>query len=126
MQRHASLLLLVALTAGLSSCARRPSAPIDVAKAFVAALIKGDNDATKKLLSKKALKKVEADPQLKDKVAEMLQSSVGLTSAEQCSNEKINGERATVECPTTSGQLSVPLVKEDGEWKVHPPFADRE
>ena len=127
MQRHSVVLgAVIVLVVGSSSCARRPSTPIEVTKAFVAALVKGDNDATKRLLSKKARQIIEKDARLKDKPAEILQSSVGLTSPDKCRNERINGDRASVDCETASGTLSVPLVKEDGEWKVQPPFADRE
>lgn len=126
MQKSSFVFALAVVVAGFCSCSHQPSTPMEVTRAFVKALIKGDNEDTKKLLSKKALQIIEKDDRMKGKFAEVLQNSVELTSPDKCLNEQIKGDRATVDCETKSGTLNVPLIKEDGKWKVHPPFADRE
>ena len=125
MKKYVTLLFSTLFIITLVIACGRNMTPTEVAKAFAEALMKGDTQTTKKLLSKKALKKYEeVERQKGEAIDKLLQENLGLTSPEKCHNEKIEGERATVECESALGPLSVPLVKEDGAWKIQPRFAE--
>jgi hypothetical protein len=127
MRKYVTLLLSALIMMMVLIACGKNLTPTEVAKAFVGALMQGDTQTTKKLLSKKSLKKYEeVERQQGVPISKLLQENLRVTSPEKCHDEKVEGERATVECESASGPLSVPLVKEDGAWKVQPPFADRD
>ncbi|HEX8846035.1 MAG TPA: DUF2950 family protein [Pyrinomonadaceae bacterium] len=127
MKRRFNVLLasLLAITLGAVACAKKAT-PTEVAKAFAEAMAKEDNEAMKRLLSKRALQKlVEQEQKQNEPGVIMLQTAVGLKSPAQCRNEKIEGDRATVECESGSGPFPIPLIKENGAWRIHPPYAEK-
>jgi hypothetical protein len=125
MKKYVTFLFSLLVIIMLAIACGRNMTPTEVAKAFAGALMKGDTRTTKRLLSKKALKKYEeVERQKGEAIDKLLQENLSLTSPEKCHNEKIEGERATVECDSAFGSLSVPLLKEDGAWKIQPRFAD--
>src|SRR5579885_91077 len=125
MKKYAALLFPLLVIMMLGAACGKSMSPMEVAKAFAEALMKGDTRTAKRFLSKKALKKYEGvERQKGTPIDKLLQENMGFTSPERCHDEKVEGERATVECETAFGPLGVPLIKEEGGWKIQPPFAD--
>src|ERR1700753_2333289 len=104
MKKYVALLFSLLVIIMLAIACGKNMTPTEVAKAFAEALMKGDTQTTKKLLSKKALKKYEGVERQKGaSIDKLLQENLGLSSPETCHNEKIEGERATVECESALG-----------------------
>ena len=127
MKKCGTLLFSLSVIVMLVNACGKHMTPTEVAKAFAGALMKGDTQTTKRLLSKKALKRYEeVERQKGAPIDKLLRGNIEFTSPEKCGNEKVEGGRATVECESDLGPFSVPLIEEDGEWKIQPPFADRD
>ena len=96
--------------------------PTDTLKNFIEASKKKDVAAIKKTLSKGSLELAETSAKkLNTTVDELFKrnNSEMLDEVPQISNEKIEGETASVEVKDrTGGFETIPLVKEDGVWKL--------
>ena len=119
-------LTLVLLALSGAACQKSPGAsPTATFQVFYEALKKKDVEAYKKSVSKSALTMLESRAQDMDKTLdeyikmEMDKPTVKPPDKLETRNEKIEGERATLEIKNIEGGWNtVPFVKEDGQWKV--------
>ncbi|MEZ5427357.1 MAG: hypothetical protein R2747_13890 [Pyrinomonadaceae bacterium] len=98
--------------------------PTETMKTYIMATVNKDVPTVKSLLSKGSLKMIEESAKEQDKtVGEILtRGAVDNKSKKipQFRNEKVDGDQATVEYKdeTMPEFLTMPLVKEDGKWKI--------
>lgn len=119
----AAALLSVALLAACGS--KKSSTPTEAMKNFYEAVKKKDAGAVKAMLSKESLKSLEEDAKRKNKsLDEELQldliGSMFGDNPPEIRNEKIEGDRATLEFKTEKSPnwSTAKFVKEDGDWKA--------
>ena len=97
--------------------------PTETVKAFITAYEKVDVEAMKKLLSKKSLEMLERSGEgegqsLDDRLKEFMKAEqLPFKGTPEMRNEKIDGDKATVEVKVDGKWEPTPLVKEDGAWK---------
>ncbi len=97
--------------------------PTETVKAFIDAYLKKDAAAMKKILSKKSLadmeKAAKAMNSTLDKHLEKFMSGENLPfkGTPEMQNEKIDGDKASVDVKIDGKWEKTPLVKEDGVWK---------
>ena len=127
MKLSKSMALATALVVSLTclACGRFGSSPTATLKAFYEATQKKDAEGIKKTLSKGTLEMLEGFAKAQGKTLdESLKSGLASdTSSDkmpETRNEKIDGDKATVEVKNDkTGQWeTVPFVKEDGTWKI--------
>lgn len=97
--------------------------PTEAFRTFTVAAFNKDVEAVKQSISKESLKFIEASAKQQNKtVAELLTGgAVKETTRKipEVRNEKIEGDRATIEVKNEMGAYNkIPLVKENGEWKI--------
>jgi hypothetical protein len=102
-----------------------PSTPTATWKAFYAAAQKRDGAAMRKLMSKKLLdtiQKIAKSQPLDDFISTDTAGQVGERLTAETRNEIIDGNHATIEVKQASSDSwrKIPLVKEDGSWKLYP------
>jgi hypothetical protein len=121
----------VALVIGVTSiaCNRFGSSPTATLKTYFEALQKKDAAGLKKTLSKGTLEmfeqfaKAQSPPKTLDEALQTGLASTTNTGSDkmpETRNEKIDGEKATLEVKNDkTGQWeTVPFVKEEGDWKI--------
>ena len=125
--RSIAVLCAAGLSFGVAACGGGGDSPSDVALNFYKAL--GAKDASKacSYVSDKAKKQTESAGGCEKAVGTVTSKSppalLATFSSLKASNEKINGDTATVQLtPTTrgysNGKVTATLVKQDGDWKV--------
>lgn len=96
--------------------------PTDTLKNFIEASKKKDVAAIKKTLSKGSLELAEKSAEMQNTTIEELfkrDNAEMLNEVPEISSEKIAGETASVEVKDrTGGFETIPLVKENGVWKL--------
>ncbi len=129
LRKITTLVIALALVSVVAACGTTeisPDSPSGVSVRFVEAARSKDVKTFKSLLSKKSLQTMDKDSKeagmaTDAMIATMLEQDLfpkGAGSVET-RNEKITGERATVEIKGESDKWSEnELVKEDGGWKV--------
>ena len=127
MKLHKALALstvLVILMGAAAGC-NLLSSPTATLKAFYTATQKKDAEGIKKTLSKGTIEMLEGFAKLQNKTLdETLKSGLAKDSATEkmpeTRNEKIDGDRATLEVKNDkTGQWeTLPFVKEEGSWKI--------
>ena len=123
--RNISALLIALLAITLVACGKKASTPTEAFKSFYEAAKSKDVATLKRLMAKDSVSKMEdrakqENKSLDDYLSENAQKGIPPTVPDT-RNEKIDGDHATLEFKASSGDDSwrtVPLVKEDGEWKV--------
>jgi len=114
--------LVAALTVGCSK-GGGGATPTDALKAYIDAASKKDVPGMKSHLSQGTLNLMETgaksmnrnlDDMLKEESAQMPPEAANI----QYSNEKITGDTATVDMTAQGQTATMPLVKENGEWKL--------
>ena len=126
--RQATAILIAALlTIALSACGggKKASTPTEAFKSFYEAAKAKDVATVKRLLAKDSLSKMEArakeqNKSLDDFITDQTQSGIP-PSMPELRNEKIDGDKATIEFKGPGGDSdwrTVPFAKEDGEWKI--------
>ncbi|HEX8887987.1 MAG TPA: DUF2950 family protein [Pyrinomonadaceae bacterium] len=120
------IMLALALAATLTmACGSKGggATPTDALKAYIDAASKKDVAAMKSHLSQGTLKLMEdgakamnknLDDMLKDESGQMPPEAANI----KYSNEKVNGDTATVDMTAQGQTATMPLVKENGEWKL--------
>ena len=101
------------------------NSPTETYKVFYAAKQKKDIEGLKKVLSKDALKffTMMGDGKTENGLKQLADSPQAKTAESR--NEKINGDKATLEYLDEKGGWSpMDFVKEDGSWKLDVPDAD--
>jgi hypothetical protein len=94
--------------------------PTAVFKAYYDAAVKKDFATAKKYLSKSSIDLMELGAKKEGKTLEqsMKDSPAETGPMPQLSNEKINGDTATVDISADGRKMAMPFVKENGEWKL--------
>ena len=122
-----SLLKLIILAIFLFSLAcggdMRPATPLDTLKAYTFAIKKKDTTTMKLLLSDASMKMAEQQAREQNvTVDDIVKNETLFTEAQtklQFRNEKIEGDRATIEVKNSYESWDVvPFVREDGVWKL--------
>ncbi len=101
--------------------------PTEVYKFAYAARQKKDIEGLKRVLSKDALEffSVMSEPGEPIDKALLQMTETPQAATDESRNEKINGNRATLEYPDAQGKWkTMDFVKEDGEWKITFPKMD--
>ena len=116
------ILILFSLTV-VAQITSENLSPTDTLKAYIDAASKKDVAGMKSHLSQGTLKLMEDGAKLANRILDdMLKEESGQMPPEavniKYSNEKIDGDNATVEMTSQSQTAIMPLVKENGEWKL--------
>lgn len=124
MKRY-QLILVIFLSALFFGCSSdsNPSTPLDSLKAYTKAIKKKDPTMMKLLLSDATLKMHDQQAKEQGVTLDDIVQRETLFSQSQSSanykNEKIEGEKATIEVENSFGGYDVvPFVLEDGIWKI--------
>lgn len=124
-------IVVVGMLANGCSSDDQPKSPIETFKSYITAAKKKDTTTMKLRLSAESIKMHEQQAKaqnvtLDDVVKQETLFNEGQKVVE-FRNEKIDGEKATLEVKNTFGTWeTVPFVLEDGEWKIDKKgYADR-
>jgi hypothetical protein len=117
------ILILVGFALGLSACAGKLATPAETIQTYIKALKRNDTATMKLLLSDATLKMHEKEAKAQETTLDEIVKRESLISEGQRTvefrNEKIEGERATVEVKNTYGSWeTIPLIRESGTWKI--------
>jgi hypothetical protein len=117
------LITLFALLLFACADAAKPSTPLETLKAYTAAIKKKDTTTMKLLLSDASIKMAEQEAKVQGVPLDEVVKRETLFSENQSTvefrNEKIEGERATIEMKDSlSSWNTVPFVREEGIWKI--------
>jgi hypothetical protein len=101
---------------------KQPATPVETFQTYVKAFKKKDITTMKLLLSSDTIKMHEQEAKaegvtLDDIVKRETLLDPGQTTVEY-RNEKVNGDKATLEFKNGEFWETIPFVKEDGEWKI--------
>lgn len=101
----------------------KPSTPFKTMEAYTQAIKKKDLTTMKLLLSADSLKMAEREARAQSVTLDEIVRRETLFSENQNTvkyrNEKIDGERATIEMMDSFGSWNVvPFVREEGSWKI--------
>jgi len=127
------LLYLVLITLAFSfacSLDKKPATPVETFQTYVKANKKKDLTTMKLLLSSATIKMHEQEAKaegvaLDDIVKRETMLDEGQTTVEY-RNEKIDGDKATLEYKNHGAWETLPFVREQGEWKIDKKsFADQ-
>ena len=109
----------------LFACAKaeKPSTPLETLKAYTAAIKKKDLTTMKLLLSANSIKMAEQEAKAQNVTLDEIVKRETLFRENQSTvefrNEKIDGERATIEMKDSFDTWNtVPFVREEGIWKI--------
>ena len=107
-----AIMIVVSLLLVMASCGGGGGSPTAATKAFMSALEKGDTKAMEKVATPETVALIAA---FGEKAKESMKEYGKITY----SDEKIDGDKATVKVSFANGETSdVELVKVDGKWKV--------
>jgi len=120
------LKVIILLSASLVyACAtdEKPSTPLETLKAYTTAIKKKDTTMMKLLLSDSSIKMAKQEATAQNVNLDEIIKKETLFNETQKSvefrNEKINGERATIEMKDSSNLWNtVQFVREEGVWKI--------
>jgi hypothetical protein len=125
MQFYTKILITFLLAGSLFACAEdeKPSTPLETLKAYTAAIKKKDTTTMKLLLSEASKKMAEQEAKAQNVTLDEVVKRETLFSENQSTvefrNEKIEGERATIEMKDSFNSWNtVPFVREEGVWKI--------
>ncbi|MDT5122814.1 MAG: hypothetical protein QOC96_2296 [Acidobacteriota bacterium] len=114
-----ALSLIVVFT---GACNKGGGSPTDALKAYYDAGKKKDIETAKKYLSKGTLQVMEDSAKAQGKTVDQMFKDNADRDAQmptpEFSNEKINGDTATVDIKGQGMTVTMPMVKEDGQWKL--------
>jgi hypothetical protein len=107
-------------TSPATSSANPALSPTATYKAFQEANKRKDYEAFKKHFSKGSLALISEEAKKQNKtVDDFVKEQVDTVSHdEQVTGEQINGDSAIVELKDENSSIKLPMVKEDGEWKI--------
>jgi len=120
------LKVIILLSASLVyACAadEKPSTPLETLKAYTTAIKKKDTTAMKLLLSDSSIKMAKQEATAQNVNLDEIIKKETLFNETQTNvefrNEKVNGERATIEMKDSSNLWNtVQFVREEGVWKI--------
>ncbi len=110
-------------TDSTSSAEVTASTPTEAIKGFVNAIRAKDVELVKKYLSKQSLNEMEEDSKkvnkpLDEMLQEFVKAPLPFEGDPEIRNEKIDGDKATLEVKAEGNWEETKLVKEDGLWKI--------
>ena len=105
-------------TNGSSSSSSSSLSPTDTLKAYYDAANKKDVAGIKKYISQGTLKMMELGAKNSGKNLDEALKSAPPTPTPQFGNEKITGDTASVDITAEGTTMTMPFVKEGGEWKI--------
>ncbi|MDQ6786108.1 MAG: hypothetical protein M3033_04730 [Acidobacteriota bacterium] len=124
MRLFSKFLILVSASV-LFACAEqsKPSTPLETLKSYTQAIKRKDTTQMKLLLSDASIKMSKQEASAQNRTLDDVVKNETLFSETQTSlkfrNEKIDGERATIEVENSFGSWdTVPFVREEGIWKI--------
>jgi hypothetical protein len=119
-----NLLALLVIFAFSVACTseKQPATPVETFQTYVKAFKKKDLTTMKLLLSSDTIKMHEQEAKaegvtLDDIVKRETLLDPGQTTVEY-RNEKVNGDKATLEVKNGGFWETIPFVKEEGEWRI--------
>ena len=128
---YTSLLLVSAIFAGACGASSEPKSPVETMKTYTKAVKAKDTTTMKLLLSADTIKMLEQEAKSQNVVLDEVVKRETLFPESQkvfeFRNEKIEGDKATVEVKNSFGQWETwPFVFEDSQWKIDKKgYADR-
>jgi hypothetical protein len=119
----AIMILAIVVAAGfITACSKGASSPTAALKGYYEAAKNKDYAAAKKYLSAATINLMEQGSKKMGKSPEeaFKESSTDANTSvmPEFSNEKITGDTATVDMKAQGQSVTMPLVKENGEWKL--------
>lgn len=117
-------LILCAVVLGVAcSASKAPDTPIEAFKTYITAVKNKDTTKMKQLLSSESIKMHEQEAKAQSVTLDDIVKRETLFAEGQkvveFRNEKIDGERATLEVKNSFGAWeTVPFVREENEWKI--------
>lgn len=131
--RSFSLIILFALLGLFAGCGgeKKPSTPLETYRTYTKAVKQKDTTTMKLLLSSESLKMHEQEAKVQNTTVDEIVKRETLFNEAQSSveyrNEKIEGDRATIEIRNPSKNWEVvPFVFENDQWKIDKKgYADR-
>lgn len=128
---YSSLLIFSAIFAAACGAASEPKSPVETMKTYTKAVKAKDTTTMKLLLSADTIKMLEQEAKSQNVVLDEIVKRETLFPESQkvfeFRNEKIEGEKATIEVKNSFGQWETwPFVFEDSQWKIDKKgYADR-
>lgn len=128
---YISLLLVSAIFAAACGAGSEPKSPVETMKTYTKAVKAKDTTTMKLLLSADTIKMLEQEAKSQNVVLDEVVKRETLFPESQkvfeFRNEKIEGDKATVEVKNSFGQWETwPFVFEDSQWKIDKKgYADR-
>ncbi len=115
--------IFVLAAAMLTACGSDvPSTPVETFKTYVKAIRAKDTKAMKVLLSDATLKMHEQEAKAQNvSIDEIIKRETLLAEGQrnvEYRNEKIDGEKATLQVKSSGFWQTIPFVREDGVWKI--------
>lgn len=103
-----------------SSSSTGGMSPTEVYKAYYDTSVKRDFQAARKYLSQSTLDVMEGEAKKQGKTYEQMmgESPTIDEPLPPLTNEQISGDTATVDMTVEGHKVTIPFVKENGEWKV--------
>ena len=120
---YTSLLLVTAIFAAACGASSEPKSPVQTMQTYTKAVKAKDTTTMKLLLSADTIKMLEQEAKSQNVVLDEVVKRETLFPESQkvfeFRNEKIEGEKATVEVKNSFGQWETwPFVFEDSQWKI--------
>lgn len=120
---HTNLILVLILACIGCGSESVPQTPLETLKAYTQAVKKNDAGEMQRLLSKGSLRMAQKESQAQNVPVEDVVKRQTLFPKDlktvEFRNEKIEGERATIEVKNSYGTYeTIPFIKEDGEWRI--------
>jgi hypothetical protein len=128
---YTTLFLVSAMFAGACGASSEPKSPVETMKTYTKAVKAKDTTTMKLLLSSDTIKMLEQEAKSQNVVLDEVVKRETLFPESQkvfeFRNEKIEGDKATVEVKNSFGQWETwPFVFEDSQWKIDKKgYADR-
>lgn len=118
-----AIILIIGLMAFACADEKKPASPLETFQTYTKAIKQKDTTTMKLLLSAESIKMHEQQAKTQNVTVDEIVKRETLFSSEQTSvkfrNEKIEGDKATLEVENSSGLWeTVPFVKEGGVWKI--------
>jgi len=126
-----SLILAAAILSAACGAAAEPKSPVETMKTYTKAVKAKDTTTMKLLLSADTIKMLDQEAKSQNVVLDEIVKRETLFPESQkvfeFRNEKIEGEKATIEVKNSFGQWETwPFVFEDSQWKIDKKgYADR-
>lgn len=118
------IVICLALVTVFAACGSdAPSTPVETFKTYVKAIKAKDTKAMKVLLSDATIKMHEQEAKVQNvSVDEIIKRETLLAEGQttvEYRNEKIDGDKATLQVKSSGFWQTIPFVREDGVWKIN-------